>query len=180
LGVAAALTIEVNTLSPDQIEVKVGAGAWYDKLTMASLGFLFFLPLVLIAAAWGTWQQAQLDKKIWEVIESGLPTATEQLLPWNASPLPDPELPTDWFNPETGEIYSMRFFMRMTSWQQAMADGVIDPVEIAQQSSLVLELLQTLETGLSDEVHNHLGEVFGELIALQAMQSAALVRKLTP
>ncbi|WP_218082338.1 hypothetical protein [Anthocerotibacter panamensis] len=184
LGVAAALTVEVRTLSVEQIEVRVGAGAWVDKILVAGLGGLgvmFLIPPLLplvFTAAWGTWQQAQLDKKVWEAIEGSLPTATERVISPVAAMTGDP-LPTDWFDPATGEVYSTRFFERMTSWQEAMADGVIEAAEIEQQSRLVLGMLKELEESLSDEAHGRLGEVFGELAVLQGMQSMVLVSKIT-
>ncbi|WP_287128039.1 hypothetical protein [Candidatus Cyanaurora vandensis] len=181
LGVAAALTVEVKTLGPDQIAVRVGAGAWVDKILVASLGVLFFLPLAL-TAAWGTWQQSQLDKEVWATIEQGLPTAVERVVPMLGFGVPKATtpLPTDWFNPDTGEVYSTRFFERMASWQTAIADGVIESAELEQQNRLVLELLMQLEGSLEDEAHHRLGEVFAELAVLQGMQSYALVANLGP
>ncbi len=177
LGVRAALTIEITTLSTDQIEVRVGAGAWIDKLLSTGLGVLsvFFIPLIL-TVAWGTWQQSQLDKRIWEVIEAGLPTAAEQVIPMTVRAAST--LPEDWFDPQTGEIYSIRLFERMDSWQNVMADGVIAPEEIMTQRQLVLDLLQKLESELDDETHGILGEAFGELTVLQGMQSYAFIRHL--
>jgi len=186
LGVAAALTVEVKTLSSDQIAVKIGAGAWIDKILVAGLGMLatvgtlIFLPLVF-TAAWGTWQQTQLDKQVWDAIEQGLPTAVERVFSMLETPCrPVDPLPADWFNPQTGEVYSTRFFERMDSWQQAMADGVIEPAEIEQQSQLVLSLLQELEGTLDDELHGQVGDIFAELAVLQGMQSYTLVSSLIP
>ncbi len=182
LGNAVALTVEVKILGSDKITVEVKAGAWVDKWVVAGVGVLslFLLPL-LFTAAWGAWQQSQLDRRIWDVIESNLPTTAERVIFYPA-PMTEAtalSLPTDWFDPATGEIYSTRFFEQMTSWQQAMADGIIEFSEIEQQNSLVVTLMQDLEITLDDEVHASLGEVFGELAVLQGMQSAALVKILT-
>jgi hypothetical protein len=168
LGVQIGLTLEVYVLSPEKIEIHIGSGV------VAGLGVLslFLMPLVL-------WQQAQLDRRIWEVIEGNLPTMTEQVILLPSAPTRTDPLPTDWFNAETGEVYSTHFFERMDSWQQAMADGIIEPAEVEAQSELVRALLHTLEQSLDDSTHSQVGEVFGELAVLQGMQSFELVHRLS-
>jgi hypothetical protein len=173
VGLAAALTIKIKSLSDQSLEVTIGAGAWADKLFVAGIGLLLFLPLVL-PAAWGTWEQYQLDKEVWQVIESALPTgstSTEQVTP---TPLTPEELPKTWFNEETSEVYSAQFFQRMESWQRAIADGRIDPEEIQAQGERVTDLLKRIESSVSDEAHAKLTETFSELSVLQGMQAYAI------
>lgn len=173
VGLAAALTIQIKPLPDQSLEVTIGAGAWADKLFVAGIGLLLFLPLVL-PAAWGTWEQYQLDKEVWQLIESALPTgstSTEQEAP---TPISPEELPKTWFNEETSEVYSAQFFQRMESWQRAIADGRIDPEEIQAQGERVTDLLKRIESSVSDKAHAKLTETFSELSVLQGMQAYAI------
>jgi hypothetical protein len=178
VGLAAALTIKIKPLPDQSLEVTIGAGAWADKLFVAGIGLLLFLPLVL-PAAWGTWEQHQLDQEVWKVIESALPvgsTPTEQAAPESSLPA---ELPTSWFNEETGEVYSARFFQRIESWQRAIADGKIAPEEIQAQGERVTDLMKRVEASVSDEAHAKLTETFSELAVLQGMQAYAIQQHIT-
>jgi hypothetical protein len=178
VGLAAALTIQIKPLPDQSLEVTIGAGAWADKLFVAGIGLLLFLPLVL-PAAWGTWEQHQLDQEVWKVIESALPvgsTPTEQAAPESSLPA---ELPTSWFNEETGEVYSARFFQRIESWQRAIADGKIAPEEIQAQGERVTDLMKRVEASVSDEAHAKLTETFSELAVLQGMQAYAIQQHIT-
>jgi len=56
IGLAAALTVEISELEGERLEVTLGSEAWGDKLFVAGMGLLLFLPLV-VTAALGTWQQ---------------------------------------------------------------------------------------------------------------------------
>jgi hypothetical protein len=173
IGLAAALTIEIKPLPDESLEVTIGAGAWADKLFVAGIGLLLFLPLVL-PAAWGTWEQYQLDKEVWKVIESALPagsSATEQATSKSVVPA---ALPTRWFDEETSELYSTQFFQRMESWQRAVADGRIDPQEIQAQGERVTDLMKRIEGSVSDEAHAKLTQAFSELAVLQGMQAYAI------
>ena len=84
------------------------------------------------------------------------------------------ELPTNWFNEETSEVYSAQFFQRMESWQRAIADGRIDPEEIQAQGERVTDLMKRIEASVSDEAHAKLTEAFSELSVLQGMQAYAI------
>lgn len=173
VGLAAALTVQIKPLPDQSLEVTIGAGAWADKLFVAGIGLLLFLPLVL-PAAWGTWEQYQLDQEVWNVIESALPTGgtpTEQAA---SKPITPAELPASWFNEETNEVYSAQFFQRMESWQRAIADGKIDAAEIQAQGERVTDLLKRVEASVSDEAHAKLTETFSELAVLQGMQAYAI------
>jgi len=177
LGFGAALNVEIRALKDDELEVEIGAGAWGDKIIVAGLGLLLFLPLVL-TAAWGTWQQFQLDKDLWGVIESALPLPPELLtdLPTEQAVVPT-DLPERWFDETSGEIYALGFFERMESWQRAMADGRIETTELQNQGERVLTLLRELEPSLSPTVHAKLTQALQELAVLQGMQSYALIHK---
>jgi hypothetical protein len=190
VGLAAALTVQIRPVYPDQIHVDVGAGAWGDKLFVAGIGLLFFVPLVL-PAAWGTYQQFQLDQQVWDAVEAAVadltriaetappPPVEEEPVAAVSEPEPEPSdvpppLPQGWFNDQTNEIYLIQFFQRMESWQRAISDGTIDSGEIHAQAERVTDLLKRIEPGLSDEAHSKLTEVFNELAVLQGMQSYAL------
>jgi hypothetical protein len=173
VGLAAALTIQIKPRPDQSLEVTIGAGAWADKLFVAGIGLLLFLPLVL-PAAWGTWEQYQLDKEVWQVVESALPTGSTSTEPVAPTPLTPDELPKTWFNEETSEVYSAQFFQRMESWQRAIADGRIDPQEIQAQGERVTDLLKRIESSVSDEAHAKLTETFSELSVLQGMQAYAI------
>ncbi|WP_218079305.1 hypothetical protein [Anthocerotibacter panamensis] len=178
IGFAAALTVQIRALDEDKLEVDLGAGAWGDKIIVAGIGLLLFLPLVL-TAAWGTWQQYQLDQQIWAAIEGALPADSETL---NEPPTPTAPstmpLPQSWFDESSGEIYALRFFERMESWQRAIADGRIEPTEIQAQAEWVSSLLRGIEPTLSDSAHAKLTAAFREIAVLQGMQSYALLQHL--
>ena len=55
----------------------------------------------------------------------------------------------------------------MDSWQQALADGVVEPEEVER----VADMLRALEPKLSDELHEELTGIFYELAVLYGMQS---------
>ncbi|BAC92003.1 hypothetical protein [Gloeobacter violaceus] len=177
VGLAAALTVQIKPLPGDTLEVNIGGGAWGDKLFVAGIGLLLFLPLVL-PAAWGTWEQYRLDKDIWEAIEAALPAGSSPVASAPAEAAAPAELPDTWFNEETNEIYSVQFFQRMESWQRAIADGRIDQEEIQIQGERVTDLLKRLEPTLSDEAHAKLTQVFREMAVLQGMQSFVLVQQM--
>jgi len=164
LGFTAALTIQIRPLDAEQLEITLGAGAWGNKLFVAGLGLLIFLPLVL-TAAWGSWQQYQLDQEVWAFIASLLASEPVDSL------VPAAPLPRTWFDAGSGEVYAVQFFQRMESWQQAMADGRIDPAEVQQQAERVTQMLKAIEPTLTPEAHAKLTQAFGELAVLQGMQS---------
>jgi hypothetical protein len=177
IGLAAAITVSIKDLGDDRLEVTLGASAWGDKLLVAGLGLLFFLPLVL-SAAWGTWQQYELDKQVWTAIEAALPTTAtpfETVTPETAITTPIRTTPGSWFDETTEAVYSVQFFQRMESWQRAMADGKIDQEEIHSQAERVQQILRNLEPSLSPEAHAKLTAAFGELAVLQGMQSYTLL-----
>ena len=61
----------------------------------------------------------------------------------------------------------------MESWQSALADGVVRPEEVRQQSQRVTDLLRALEPKLNDELHEELTRILYELSVLYGMQALA-------
>jgi hypothetical protein len=76
----------------------------------------------------------------------------------------------NWFD-ESHRVGSDRYYQQMASWQQAIADGRVDPAEVEGQARRVAEGLRALEPTLSDEQHARVTELLGELAVLHAMQT---------
>lgn len=74
-----------------------------------------------------------------------------------------------WFEAESNKLMFSRYVTQMDSWQEAMADGVIEPHEIERQAERVGELLRALEPKLSDELHEEITTVFYEVAVLYGM-----------
>jgi hypothetical protein len=64
---------------------------------------------------------------------------------------------------------------RLESWQEAMADGVIEPREIEAQRAKLLAMLRELEPLLDDATHERVTRVLEEWTVLTAMQATLLV-----
>ncbi len=75
-----------------------------------------------------------------------------------------------WFDPETNEMMFSKYLEQMESWQKALADGIVEPVEVRQQAEKVSEMLRALEPKLSDELHEELTQILYEWAVLQAME----------
>jgi len=75
-----------------------------------------------------------------------------------------------WFDPESNEIMFSKYMEQMESWQAALADGVVEPEEVRQQAQKVAEMLRTLESKLSDELHEELTNIFYEWAVLMGME----------
>lgn len=78
-----------------------------------------------------------------------------------------------WFDEQSNEPMFSKYAERMESWQNALADGVVQPEEVQQQAERVTEMLRTLEPKLSDELHEELTNIFYELAVLYGMQRLA-------
>lgn len=78
-----------------------------------------------------------------------------------------------WFEPESNELMFSKYMEKMESWQDALADGVIEPEEVRQQAERVASMLRDLEPKLSDTLHEELTDVFYELSVLYGMQTLA-------
>ncbi|MCG2768872.1 MAG: hypothetical protein ABIK79_01810 [Chloroflexota bacterium] len=78
-----------------------------------------------------------------------------------------------WFDAESNELMFSKFVTQMDSWQEAMADGVIEPREIEQQVERVGELLRALEPKLTGELHEEITNVFYEIAVLYGLVQVA-------
>lgn len=80
-----------------------------------------------------------------------------------------------WFGQETTSSPFEGSLERLESWQQAMADGIIEPHEVREQKARVLALLEALEPMLDDATHEAVTRVLEELTVLNAMHATLLV-----
>ena len=86
-----------------------------------------------------------------------------------------------WFDEESNELMFSKYVTQMDSWQEAMADGIIEPHEIEEQARRVGELLRALEPKLTPELHEEITNIFYEIAVLYGMvqvaETARLVRE---
>ena len=75
----------------------------------------------------------------------------------------------EWFNSESNELMFNKFITHMDSWQQAMADGVIDSAEVQTQADKIQGMLRVLEPKLSDALHQEITDVFYEMAVFYGM-----------
>jgi len=76
-----------------------------------------------------------------------------------------------WFDPASNQLLFSRYLTQMDSWQQALADGVVEASEVAAQAERVSDMLRALEPKLSVELHAELTNIFYEWAVLQAMMT---------
>jgi hypothetical protein len=76
-----------------------------------------------------------------------------------------------WFD-ESNRMSFQRYYQQMSSWQQALADGQIQPSEVEAQAQRVAEHLRKLEPTLTDEQHEMVTDILGELAVLHALQTS--------
>ena len=74
-----------------------------------------------------------------------------------------------WFAQESNEFLFSQYVSQMDSWQEAMADDVIDAQELQNQADRVTQLLQELEPKLSDELHEEVTQALFELAVFYGM-----------
>jgi hypothetical protein len=67
LGVAYALTV-VITPGKGQLRIGLGGHEWVDTVISGAIGLVAVQP-VLVATAYGIWNEHQLDKQVWQVID---------------------------------------------------------------------------------------------------------------
>lgn len=67
-GTTSAIKVQLLA-SGELITVNIGLGKWSDKLGAATVGALFFTPL-LITSAFGAWKQKKLPNEIFQYIET--------------------------------------------------------------------------------------------------------------
>ena len=80
---------------------------------------------------------------------------------------------TSWFDSGSNQADFGQYIEQMETWQNALADGVLDAEELQQQAQRVADMLLRLEPKLSDELHEELTAVFRELAVLYGMQRLA-------
>lgn len=78
-----------------------------------------------------------------------------------------------WFDPQSSELMFATYMEQMESWQEALADGKVDPEEVRQQGERVSTLLRALEPKLSDALHEEVTQVLFELAVFYGMQRLA-------
>jgi hypothetical protein len=78
-----------------------------------------------------------------------------------------------WFEAHEGLPFAS--VARLESWQEAMADGVIELAEVERQKERLLGLLRELEPLLDDATHERVTRVLEEWTVLTAMQTTLLV-----
>ncbi len=102
VGLAYSLTV-VFTPQPDgKVLVELGGESWGDKIASGAIGAVL-LPPLLFTAAYGAWQQSELDNRFWAFLDgyifnrSGRPANTLTAVPyynapsqWPATPSPAP------------------------------------------------------------------------------------------
>lgn len=83
---------------------------------------------------------------------------------------------TSWFDEQHNELEFEQYVEQMESWQAALADGIVTPEEVHQQTVRVANLLRELEPKLSDEIHAKLTVIFRELAVLYGMERIAEIQ----
>jgi hypothetical protein len=66
LGVAYALTVVVSP-GEGQLSIGLGGHEWVDTAISGAIGLA--VQPVLVGTAYGIWQEHQLDKQVWQVID---------------------------------------------------------------------------------------------------------------
>lgn len=95
-GLAYSLTV-VMTPQPDgKVLVELGGETWGDKVASGAVGALF-LPPLMFTAAYGVWQQSELDDKFWGFLNGFIQQRTgrfPQRVP--AVPVYNNQQPNNW------------------------------------------------------------------------------------
>jgi len=84
---------------------------------------------------------------------------------------------TSWFDEQHNELEFGKYVEQMASWQAALADGIVTPEEIHQQTVRIAGMLKAIEPKLSDEVHTELTVIFRELAVLYGMERIAEIQE---
>ncbi len=74
------------------------------------------------------------------------------------------------------DLFFQEYVDRMESWQQAIADGRINPEEVRAQAERVAALLREIEPQLSDALHEQVTQLLLELAVLNAMQTTLFLQ----
>jgi hypothetical protein len=76
-----------------------------------------------------------------------------------------------WFDPEKGVLMLDEYITSLPSYQKYVADGIITPIEVAEQAQNLAESLKNLEQSLSPEQHALATEALCETAFLYGMMS---------
>jgi len=81
LGLAYSLTV-VFTPQPDgKVLIELGGESWGDKIASGAIG-AFLVPPLLFTAAYGAWQQTQLDDRFWNFVDGFIYNRTGRPPQW--------------------------------------------------------------------------------------------------
>lgn len=75
-----------------------------------------------------------------------------------------------WIDEDTNEPLIDDYASKLTTFLDAMADGVIDDKELSDQEERLVSLLKEVEPTLSDEQHATMTKLLCELSAYNIMQ----------
>jgi hypothetical protein len=75
-----------------------------------------------------------------------------------------------WFDEKTHMPVIDEQVHKLSTFVDAMADGVIDDAELHKQQSSVVEAMQAVEAGLNDEQHAKITRLMVELSAYNIMR----------
>lgn len=67
LGLNYALTVSFKSQDDGRTLIELGGADWTDKIVSGAIG-LFFLTPLLFTAAYGAWQQGELNNRVWEFL----------------------------------------------------------------------------------------------------------------
>jgi len=77
---------------------------------------------------------------------------------------------TSWFDDKAEHPLIQDQLTKLESFTSALADGVVSMQELARQEKRLVAAMETLEAGLSDELHAKVTTVLVELSAYNVMR----------
>lgn len=83
---------------------------------------------------------------------------------------PKPGKRTNWLDPASQTPLLNEYAKEMESFAKAMADGIIEETEIAEQEKEVIALMKEIEPQLSDELHEKVTRLLCEVAVYDMMQ----------
>lgn len=85
-----------------------------------------------------------------------------------------------WLDPKTDTPLIDNYARQMTSFVQALADGVIDDAEIKDQEKRLVALMKEVEPRLDDELHELVTRLLCEVTVYDMMQILSSVQQARP
>lgn len=76
-----------------------------------------------------------------------------------------------WLNDESDFPVIDEMVQKLTSFTQAMADGVVEPRELDEQQRRLTAAMKAVEGQLSDDLHDQVTRVLVEMTAFNIMQT---------